>query len=319
MTGRHCDIDGALGEGERARLILDTAFQFMGLLDAEGTMLDVNRSALAWVRSHREAAVGRKVWDTPWWVNAGEAVLARLKAAVATAARGEFVRYDVTLPAIEGPPRTFDFSLTPVADAAGGKIEYLVAEGRDVTEQKRLESALHEANRRLQLAQEQERRLAITDDLTGLYNRRGFFIIAEQQKRLAIRSGARCLLLFVDVDDLKGVNDQWGHEVGDGFIAGAAKVLAGSFRSSDLVARLGGDEFAALAVLGEGDSTTAFAERLAGNLAAFNREAALSLPLRMSVGTYEFEWTEPLGIDTLVARADAAMYGQKRGKPRSTS
>ena len=68
-----------LAEGDCYRLIFEMAFQFIGLLDAEGAMLEVNQLALAWVRSSREAVVGLKVWDTPWWINAGDAVLERLK------------------------------------------------------------------------------------------------------------------------------------------------------------------------------------------------------------------------------------------------
>lgn len=305
----------ALNEDGRFRLIFETAFQFIGLLDANGRMLEVNRPALAWARSTREAVLGQLVWDTPWWIHAGDAVRERLKAAVMATARGEFVRYDVTLPSIDGPKHTFDFSLTPVADEAG-KIDLLIAEGRDITEQKRLEQALREANEQLHSVQEQLRLLAITDDLTGLYNRRGFFFVAERQKALAVRSHFKGLLMFADIDGLKSANDRFGHDAGDELIVGAAKVLTRTVRATDLVARLGGDEFVALASLSSGESTAAIANRLASHLDAFNSDVALRTPLQMSIGTLEFQWTDELALESLVSRADAAMYEQKRSKSR---
>jgi diguanylate cyclase (GGDEF)-like protein/PAS domain S-box-containing protein len=299
--------------GDYFRLIFETAFQFIGLLDTQGSMLEVNRSALTWVRARREDVIGQPVWATPWWVHAGDAVIDQLKAAVAAAGRGEFVRYDVTLTSPDGDEHTFDFSLMPIADA-DGQVALLVAEGRDITEQKRLEQALREANQQLLLAQEQTRQLAITDDLTGLYNRRGFFLMADQQKRLALRTEARSLLIFVDIDGLKQANDRFGHDVGDALIAGAAHALAQSFRTGDLVARLGGDEFAVLTLPSPGEAAATLAQRIASTVETFNRNAGLPQPLRLSIGTHEFVWTDDLALDGLIARADAAMYQNKRSR-----
>ena len=93
--------------------------------------------------------------------------------------------------------------------------------------------------------------LALTDELTGLRNRRGFLVLADQALRMARRTRARCALVFMDLDGLKRVNDTRGHAAGDTLIADAAKVLDHVFRESDVVARVGGDEFAVLAVLDE--------------------------------------------------------------------
>ncbi len=310
-------LEEALAEAHRTgdpyRLIFETTFQFIGLLDTQGIMLEVNRTALAWARSRREDVVGQLVWTTPWWVNAGDAVLDRLKTAVADARSGSFVRYDVTLRSVDGVEHTFDFSLMPIADA-DGRVELLVAEGRDITEQKRLEEALRNANQQLQVAQEQARQLAITDELTGLYNRRGFFLMAEQQKRVALRTQARGLLMFADVDDLKQANDHFGHDVGDALIMAAARTLAHAFRNGDLVARLGGDEFVVLALPSPGDAAATLAERVASHVEAFNCDATLPQPLRLSVGTHEFVWTDDLALDEIVASADAAMYRHKRSR-----
>src|SRR6267142_6479786 len=89
--------------------------------------------------------------------------------------------------------------------------------------------------------------LALTDELTGLYNRRGFVAVAERQMSLGRRSGQRMLLFMIDLDHLKRINDSFGHLEGDRALKHTAYALEETFRDSDVVARLGGDEFAVLA------------------------------------------------------------------------
>src|SRR6266851_9767398 len=91
------------------------------------------------------------------------------------------------------------------------------------------------------------RYLALTDDLTCLYNRRGFFAAAAQQLKLAARNSQSLLLLYCDVDNLKKINDSYGHREGDLALIHAADALEQTFRDSDIMARLGGDEFVVLA------------------------------------------------------------------------
>ncbi len=298
---------------DRFRLIFDTTFQFIGLLDSAGVMLEVNRPALEWAKASRDHVVGKPVWETPWWIHAGEAVLDQLRQAVASAGRGEFVRYDVTLPAPNSSAHTFDFSLTPIINETG-HVTYMIAEGRDVTEQRRLQIALHEANEQLRVAQAQARQLAITDALTGLHNRRGFFNLAEHHRALGARSGSKAFLLVADIDGLKRSNDHHGHEAGDALIQLAAKALTATLRSSDLIARLGGDEFVALGSASSQGSSAQIAERIAAQVDVLNADAALPIPLQLSVGVHEFDWSKDLHLEALIAKADAAMYDQKRSK-----
>jgi GGDEF domain-containing protein len=91
------------------------------------------------------------------------------------------------------------------------------------------------------------RSFALTDDLTGLYNRRGFLILGLQNLKLASRTGYSLLLFFVDIDQFKRVNDCLGHLEGDAFLICCAEVLKSTFRDSDIIARIGGDEFVILA------------------------------------------------------------------------
>ena len=173
---------------------------------------------------------------------------------------------------------------------------------------------LAEANRRLQdevrerqLAEQAVRQLSLTDELTGLYNRRGFRLLAERELRAARRRKGRCLLLYADLDDLKPVNDRFGHDAGDRLIKAAADLLKGQFRVTDVIARLGGDEFVVLA------SDYSDSEEVLRRLeqALRGREGGAGQRLSMSMGISESSLNPDEGLDSLLVQADAAMYANK--------
>jgi diguanylate cyclase (GGDEF)-like protein len=154
--------------------------------------------------------------------------------------------------------------------------------------------------------------LALTDELTGLRNRRGFLVLADQALRMARRTSAKCALVFADLDGLKQVNDTRGHAAGDALITDAARVFGEVFRESDVVARVGGDEFAVFAVLDEHDGAGAVEERLAAAIERFNAQAVPSLRISMSIGIEELQSRGDVPLDALLSRADRAMYERKR-------
>ncbi len=153
--------------------------------------------------------------------------------------------------------------------------------------------------------------LALTDELTGLRNRRGFLVLADQALRMARRARARCVLVFCDLDGLKRVNDTRGHAAGDALIADAAKVLGQVFRESDVVARVGGDEFAVFAVH---DVASTLNSRLAAAIERFNAQAVPSMRISMSIGIEELQGRSETPLDVLLTRADRAMYERKRSR-----
>ena len=157
-------------------------------------------------------------------------------------------------------------------------------------------------------------RLAVTDELTSIHNRRGFFIFAEQGLRLARRTQTKSLLLFADLDGLKHVNDTLGHAAGDTLIVDAARLLVRVFRESDVIARLGGDEFAVLAFVDDSDTSAAVGNRLKDGIAELNRQTGRIAPLSLSVGIEELHASADASLETLVSRADHAMYGRKRAR-----
>jgi diguanylate cyclase (GGDEF)-like protein len=155
--------------------------------------------------------------------------------------------------------------------------------------------------------------LALTDELTGLYNRRGFMAVAERQMKLGRRSGRGMLLFMIDVDGLKKINDAYGHSEGDAALKSASVVLEETFRDSDVVARLGGDEFAVLAIEAAGHSESTIETRLLECLKSINRRES-GYNISMSFGLARFDPEGCASIEELLMSADQALYEQKRHK-----
>jgi len=181
-----------------------------------------------------------------------------------------------------------------------GQIVGLVGICHDITERKAAEEML--------------RNLSLTDDLTGLYNRRGFLALAEQQLKLARRMKQSALLLFGDMDKVKTINDTWGHPQGDLAIIEIATVLKETSRESDIVARLGGDEFAVLALEAPESSAQTMVTRLMENLEAHNARGDRYYKLTFSVGIARYDPEAPCSVTDLIKQADSSMYQQKQGK-----
>lgn len=165
------------------------------------------------------------------------------------------------------------------------------------------------------------RQLSLTDELTGLYNRRGFFLLAEQQLKMNRRTQSACCLLFADLDSLKQVNDSLGHEVGDHLITDAAQLLKHTFRDADIVARLGGDEFVVLIPTCVNNSEEFYA-RLQANVDQFNQVCQsfgnCSYQLSLSIGVHCTIITDDISVERLLAEADQLMYKDKQMKRTGT-
>jgi diguanylate cyclase (GGDEF)-like protein len=198
-----------------------------------------------------------------------------------------------------------------VAAMQAGAQDYLVkgqVDGRVLRRTMRF--AIERHNVRLELES-----LSLKDDLTGLHNRRGFLILGEQMIKAARRQRARFLLLVLDLDGLKQINDTFGHAEGNRALVEAADVLRACFRQSDIIARLGGDEFAAMTPNPTEASEVAVRARLEAALAAVNAKPDRAYPLSLSVGIQACVPDET-PVETLLARADARMYEQKKHRHR---
>lgn len=163
------------------------------------------------------------------------------------------------------------------------------------------------------------RSLSLIDDLTGLYNRRGFSDLGEQYLKLARRTGRSATLIFIDVDRFKTINDTLGHHMGDRALLRIADILRQTFRRSDIIGRLGGDEFAVLAPESSGDPPELLVHRVKGAVREFDSASPEPYRLSVSVGVARFDGDALVRLDDLLERADAAMYEEKRAKRRVAS
>jgi diguanylate cyclase (GGDEF)-like protein len=175
----------------------------------------------------------------------------------------------------------------------------LVIVSRDITERK--------------LQEERLKDMAILDELTGLYNRRGFLALASQQLKQAKRAKRQALLVFADVNGLKRINDTHGHADGDRALITAAEVFNRTFRDSDVIARIGGDEFAILALEADTDGVEAINDRLRAALDYVNRSNTRGYDISVSIGIVPFDPDQHSSVEELMAYADREMYEHKRG------
>lgn len=177
----------------------------------------------------------------------------------------------------------------------------ILGNSMEITEKKRYEENI--------------RILSITDQLTGIYNRRGFLTLAEQQIKVAERNKEGLLLLFADLDDMKRINDTRGHKKGDEALIEAADIFKEVFRGSDIIARIGGDEFAVLALGASKEYPDVLGQRLQHCIDLHNaRGKKRGYEISMSVGMTYHDPEKPCTIDELMSRADDLMYEQKKIK-----
>jgi len=172
-----------------------------------------------------------------------------------------------------------------------------------------------------QLKEMQERleSLTLTDELTGLNNRRGFAKLAEARLQLSRRTGERLILIFADLDGLKNINDSLGHEVGSNAIRGAAQVIRNTFRQTDVSSRWGGDEFVVLIGCSAEDTESIVLRRLRENVDAYNAAAERPYTLSISFGSCQVDLDSGQQLDEMIAAADAAMYRDKAGRKKKVS
>jgi diguanylate cyclase (GGDEF)-like protein len=176
-----------------------------------------------------------------------------------------------------------------------------------------LEQRVADRTAALELANSEIMTLAVTDPLTGLLNRRGFFDEAERRLEAARRAGHDCLVAFIDIDGLKIVNDRFGHRAGDEMIVAVSRALQQVVRGDDLLARLGGDEFCALITPSPQDEGV-IVDRLTRRFDELNQADDRTYLLAASVGVTRITELPAALIDELVRSSDERMYADKRSR-----
>jgi diguanylate cyclase (GGDEF)-like protein/PAS domain S-box-containing protein len=213
------------------------------------------------------------------------------------ALRGEVVHDSEVFVRSEEEPqgRWLSVNATPLFDA-GGRLCGAVSVGRDLTDR-------HEARSELQ-------QLALTDALTGAYNRRGFMGVARDALDGAHRSGRRPALFFFDLNGMKSVNDSLGHPEGDRLLTDVTSILRSCFRSSDVIGRLGGDEFVVLAP-DAGEHAEVLRARVQAAVETFNEGSSRPYRVSVSIGLCADDPGRPARLEELVEQADKRMYEEK--------
>lgn len=179
---------------------------------------------------------------------------------------------------------------------ASERLIYAVA--RDVTDQRMVKETL--------------KKMAFADALTGLYNRRGFLIVAERMLKIAYRKKMGFLLMTADLDDMKYINDHFGHGEGDSALMATAQIFNRRFRESDVIARIGGDEFVVALLTDAADHSRTIQTDVENSLADYNQQKSPLYRLSLSMG---FAYAPPdfkVSMEELMVRADQSMYAAKR-------
>ncbi|MDQ3697818.1 MAG: GGDEF domain-containing response regulator [Gemmatimonadota bacterium] len=156
--------------------------------------------------------------------------------------------------------------------------------------------------------------IALVDELTGLYNRRGFLTLARQQIKSAERMRRGLVHIYADFDGLKAINDTFGHREGDLALIETADILRATFREFDVLSRLGGDEFAVLALQSEEATAELLLQRLRSGIADRNARGHRQYDISLSLGATSHDPDQPCVVEELISAADSLMYQQKRSR-----
>lgn len=275
--------------------LFENAPEAIAILDEHDRIIRINGQFTTMFGFSDDEALGRSINDLivpEELVEEGESLTARVTA-------GEKLRAETLRRHKDGHTLWVAIAATPfgVADQPGR----VYAMYHDISARKRAEDEL--------------KALLLVDQLTGLHNRRAFITLSEQTLKLATRQERDVLMIFIDVDHLKDINDTHGHLVGDRALIDTARVLRESTREADLVARLGGDEFVALMIVDSDQTAELVCERITARVESHNSEIDRGYKLSLSLGAKRSQ-AEGTMLADLLAQADTALYEQKRGRGR---
>ena len=304
----------------RYRLLADNQTEYVTLIGRDGELVYESPSL---VRRWGPAPPGYRAWDTNDFSSIHQYQHRRLHPEDRTMALSAIVALldDESKEANEITHRALDASgevvwletrLSKVNDERMPNA-FLMLVSRDVTERKLAEEDL----KRWQFAQHESEleRLAFTDELTGLANRKQFETTLDSIEQQARRSGDNFALLYLDLDNFKSINDTYGHSAGDKVLRDVAAMLKSRVRETDMVARWGGDEFVVLLTnLQQSVSVSGICEKLIAGIAELEAPKKVQLGASIGVALYP---ADAQTIDELHQCADSALYAAKSaGKNR---
>ncbi len=293
VTEREWLLD-TLKQSERYyRSLIEHAYDMVIIANADGTTRFVSPSAERIIGYEQEELTDKSIFD---YIN-HEDLPAFMKVFSDSLKRqGSSEQVEYCFLHKDHSWRIFEAVITNLTDDPA--VAGMVINFHDITQQNRL--------------QEELRNLSLTDEITGLNNRRGFLTLSEQYLKIAKRLSKEFLLIFADIDGLKNINDTFGHDMGSRALIEAADVFRKVFRESDIMARFGGDEFAILATSAQREDMRGIRGRLQAEIEASNKRAARPFRLSISFGMECYDPERSLSLEDLLKEADALMYESKR-------
>ncbi len=291
VTDRKSLYDALQTQNVYFATLFENAPEAIAILDDHDYIIRVNGQFTSMFGYTEDDSVGKNINDLivpPELVVEGAALTARVAA-------GEKLRIEALRRHRDGHTLWVAIAATPfgVADQPGR----VYAMYHDISAQKRAEDDL--------------KTLLLVDELTGLHNRRAFITLSEQALKLAMRMERDVLMIFIDIDHLKYINDTYGHLAGDRALIDTARVLRESCREADIIARLGGDEFVALMTVDSAQTGELVCDRIKARVALHNEEVDRGYQLSLSVGATRSK-AEGTMLADLLAQADTALYERKR-------
>jgi diguanylate cyclase (GGDEF)-like protein/PAS domain S-box-containing protein len=279
---------------EKYRSLVESTEDSIYLVDSNYNYLFINKKHMSRMGLSDYEYFGRSFGDyhspdeTKWFIEKAQIVLDT----------GNWVSYEHRS-LRDG--RYFLLTLSPVKKE--GKVIAVTVVSKDITEYKEMEQA--------------SRALSLADELTGLNNRRGFFTLTEHFLKLARRQKQGIFMLYADIDNLKVINDTFGHKEGDLALIETADILKKNYRESDIIARIGGDEFVVIPVGTSRDKTDTITSRFEKSIETYNSKSNRGYNLSLSYGLAYYDPEKPCSLDELLAQADKAMYEHKKHKKNS--
>lgn len=280
-------------EVERRLLaVFEQSFQFIFLLSPEGVVIDVNETGLALLEMDKGKVVGDSIWSLLLWRGKG---LEKSKLLPATYTNQDYdlQYFEMEVILNEENARVFEFALKPLLDDAG-KVTHMILEGHDISVQKKAEQKLQ--------------KMALYDSLTGLPNYSMFLQHLSSALGQARRHNRSFALIFIDLDDFKGVNDTHGHQAGDEVLIEVGRRLQAEVRECDVVSRRSGDEFIILLHdLDNEDRVKMAVNRFMGEVSNAFPCCGHTIQVSLSAGVAMYP-KDGFDSESLLKCADDAMY-----------
>ena len=293
ITRQRREAEDLRASEERHRFLTEYSSDMISVASWEGRYLYVSPASAALLGFEPVELIGSTFYDLVH--EADRAAVRRTHLLVLEKLGAALIAYRVQRR--DGRYIWFESAIREVPRSGRDTPRELVVVSRDITDRK--------------LQEERLKDLAILDDLTGLYNRRGFLALASQHLKQAKRAKRQALVIFADLNGLKVINDTHGHADGDRAIIAAAEVFNRTFRDSDVIARVGGDEFAILAIEADTESVETIKARLQSALDFANRGKSRPYDISVSVGIVPYDPDRDASVEELMAHADREMYVHK--------